>query len=376
MTSQPSTAAGDARIRVGLDHWIFTDQHRGGISRYFAGMVGHMPEFGVDPKVLAPLYINDSLRSAPTGLVWGRPLPWSRRNQLISKAIGRSLAVPLAKLTGVQVVHETYFSRTRTAPKEVPVVLTMYDMIHEILPDHFFATDSTLTNKPISIDRADWIICISEQTRRDLVRFYPQAETKSSVVYFGFDPRFQPDPARPKLHERPYILYVGARRKYKNFMGLLDGYAQSRLPAEGIALVCIGDGPFRPEEQAAIDRSGLGDRILQREASDQELQSWYQHALLFAYPSLYEGFGIPPLEAMAADCPVVAVRAASVPEVCGDAAEFAEPDAPETMVRALEAVALSPERAADLRARGREQTGKFSWRKCAAETCEVYKLLV
>jgi glycosyltransferase involved in cell wall biosynthesis len=376
MSSQPSTIGGNARIRVGLDHWIFTDQHRGGISRYFAGMVGHMPEFGVDPKVLAPLYINDSLRSAPKDLVWGRPLPWSRRNQVISKAVGRTLAVPLARMTGAQVVHETYFSSTRTAPKKVPVVLTMYDMIHEIYPGHFHPDDSTVTNKPISIARADWIICISEQTRRDLIRFYPQAEAKSSVVYFGFDQRFQPDPSRPRLHERPYILYVGVRRKYKNFLGLLSGYAQSRLPQEAIDLVCIGGGEFEAKEREAIERSGVSRMVHRLEASDEALQSWYQHALLFAYPSLYEGFGIPPLEAMAADCPVVAVRAGPVPEVCGDAAQFAEPDAPETMVQALEAVALSPERAADLRLRGREQIGKFSWRKCAAETCNVYKSLV
>ncbi len=362
-------------LRVAFDHWIFTDQPRGGISRGFAGMIPHMHEVGIVPKVTAPLYVADALRRVDRQDVWGMHLPFSRPSQLVAKAIGRATSRPLARLFCAQVVHETYYSARPTAPAGVPVVLTVYDMIHELYPELFHATDSTLRNKPIALARADRILCISDHTRRDLLRFYPQVADKAMTVLFGFDANFSTAPEGQRVHPRPFILYLGIRRSYKNFDGLLEAYAQSQLPSEGIDLICVGDGPLRPSEAALAERLGIGDRVIQREADDGTLRRLYRDAILFAYPSLYEGFGIPPLEAMAAGCPVVAVRAASVPEVCGDAAEYGEPGDVGSLADALDRVALSPTHADALRKAGREQSGRFSWRRCAHETAAIYRTL-
>ena len=256
------------------------------------------------------------------------------------------------------------------------MVLTVYDMIHELYPDLFHPTDSTLVNKPLALARADRILCISEHTRSDLIRFYPEVADKTSVVHLGFDARFAAPSALGRQHSRPFILYVGIRRGYKNWDGLVEAYARSCLPAEEVDLLCVGDGPFRPQEAALLDRLGVVAKVIQREADDRELQALYRDAVLFAYPSLYEGFGIPPLEAMAVDCPVVAVRAASVPEVCGNAAEYGEPGDLDSLAAALERVALSPSRAGELRAEAKRQLTKFSWERCAAENAAIYRGLV
>jgi glycosyltransferase involved in cell wall biosynthesis len=164
-------------------------------------------------------------------------------------------------------------------------------------------------------------------------------------------------------------------RGYKNFEGLLAAYASSdRLKAE-LDLVCVGGGAFSADEQGRIADAGLAAKVFQYDANDTALQAFYRGAQLFVYPSLYEGFGIPPLEAMAADCPTVCMHVSSMPEVCGEAVEYAYPDQPESLRAAVERVALSDERANELRAAGRERLKLFSWRECARQHSELYKSL-
>lgn len=230
--------------------------------------------------------------------------------------------------------------------------------------------------KTASINRAEWIICISEHARQDLIRFHPHVADRTSVVHLGFDPPTAAPEDTVRPHQRPYLLYVGMRRDYKNFTGLVEAFAaSSRLPHD-FDVVCVGDEPFRPSECDALASAGVAGNFLQVEADDAALQKWYSHACLFVYPSLYEGFGIPPLEAMAAGCPVVATRVSSVPEVCGDAAEYAYPEDSDSLRAALEHVAYSEERAQALRALGHQRHKQFSWDKCARETTAIYKSLL
>jgi glycosyltransferase involved in cell wall biosynthesis len=200
-------------------------------------------------------------------------------------------------------------------------------------------------------------------------------EDRVSVVHLGFDPSPLND-LPPQLHDRPYLLYVGMRRDYKNFMGLVAAFAASERLRRDFDVVCIGDGPFRPHEREALREAGVVTNFKQFAADDEALRAWYHHAHLFVYPSLYEGFGIPPLEAMAADCPVVAIKVSSVPEVCGEAAEYALPGSRESLQIAMEHVAYSPVRADDLRRLGRDRLKRFSWHKCASETSQIYRSIL
>jgi glycosyltransferase involved in cell wall biosynthesis len=360
---------------VAFDHRIFAYQRYGGVSRYFTRLVEHLPEFQFDSKIISPLYITEYLRGLPKGSVWGRYVATSDKATRRAFLLGEMLHRPLALAYGTDIVHETYHHPRHLAPKGAKIVVTIYDMIHEILPPGE-ATAAVKRDIALQVARADSVICISESTRQDLLQVHPEIGAKTEVVLLGFDPVDAAPPATPQ-HGRPYLLYVGMRwRGYKNFDGLLSAYAASEPLKSQFDLVCVGGGQFSPEESQKIEAAGLGGKVFQYAADDAALQNFYRHAQLFVYPSVYEGFGIPPLEAMAANCPVVCMRVSAMPEVCGDAAEYATPDQPESLQAAMEKVALSAERADGLRSAGRERLNLFSWRECARQTSEIYKSLL
>lgn len=362
-------------IRVVFDHRIFAVQTHGGISRYFAGIAPLLGGHGFAPRLVAPLHHNEYLAKLPGGLIWGRRIPEFRGSRRLALAVDGAMARALAKLAKAQIVHETYFGDTRHAPSSAAIVLTVYDMIHELFGEAS-GSAAARVDKSAAIARADRILCISHSTLNDLLRFYPEAEPRASVTHLGFDAAIFSGAATATPQGRPYLLHVGQRGVYKNFAGLLGGYAASpRLQAD-FDLVCAGGPPFDRAELSAIAGLGLQGRVHRRAADDATLSQLYAGAALFVYPSLYEGFGIPPLEAMAASCPVVAVNASSVPEVCGDAAHYAADGSPEALRTAIEEVVYSSDRQARLRAEGARRLALFTWERTAAATARCYRELV
>jgi glycosyltransferase involved in cell wall biosynthesis len=362
------------RLRVAFDHRIFSHQKHGGISRYFARVLQCLPEFGVDSKIISPLYQSEYLGGLPEGSVWGRPFEYTPKRLRAAEILGEALNRPLSYVYGADISHETYHHFRRIAPSKSRIVITVYDMIHE-----FFRVgdlhEYVRRNLTAAVARADSIICISESTRRDLLRFYPDVGDRAVVSHFGFDPIMGME-AGERPYQRPYLLYVGMRwNMYKNFHGLVEAYRSSPQLRSTFDLVFVGGGPFTGEERELLEAAGIADRAVQRSADDGALWRYYRHASAFVYPSLYEGFGIPPLEAMAADCPVVAMHVSSMPEVCGDAAEYAYPDQPGSLQAAIEKVVFS-DRADALREAGRDRLKLFSWRKCAQEHADIYRGLV
>jgi glycosyltransferase involved in cell wall biosynthesis len=162
----------------------------------------------------------------------------------------------------------------------------------------------------------------------------------------------------------------------KNFTTLLIAYSQSSVLRSGFDLICVGGGELSSQERKALRDSGLMEKVRQLEADDALLAALYAHAALFVYPSLYEGFGLPLLEAMRCGCPVACSNAGSMPEIAGDGALFFDPDAPEEMQSVLESIVLSEYLADTLRVRGYERERKFSWEQCVSRTAELYRLVV
>lgn len=364
-----TAASGVEPLTVLFDHRIFIEQEHGGISRYFAAMINELPEFGIRPRVFSPLHVNAYLSDLPAPLRTGYRLKRDTRLRFAARRINQLLTPLAARAAGAKLVHETYFGYARSAPAGVPTVLTVYDMIVE---RYGAANDPVAARKRAAIERADWVACISESTRRDMLALYPDAERKSSVTLLGFDA--PPADFGPPPIERPYLLHVGGRHGYKNFGGLLEAYAGSaRLMAE-FDIVAAGV-PFLADERARIADLGLRERVHQCRASDAQLQSCYRHAAAFVYPSLYEGFGIPPLEAMAVGCPVVTMRNSSIPEVCGAAAEYAASETAGALRAAIEAVVFSPSRREALRLAGEANLARFSWARCAEQTAAIYRAL-
>lgn len=372
-------------MRVTFDAQIFCSQEFGGISRYFASLAREMSTMqDVDLRIVAPLYFNAYLGSLPAGLVWGRKVGRPSKLDLPVRATSLLAADFLQRFPRPDIVHKTYYYPLPRTPRGVRGVVTVYDMIHEKYPQSYSSRDPIARWKERTVAEADHVICISEQTRRDLLSMYEVPEDKVSVTYLGNDSLESLLTGESAFEFRtrilgadvPYLLYVGSRDGYKNFGGLLRAFAMSPWLQEHFHLLCFGGGALSNAECRLIAQSGLTERVRQIGGSDAVLASCYRHAALFVYPSLYEGFGIPPLEAMSLDCPVACSNTSSIPEVVGDAAAYFDPADSEAIRAALEAALGSTALCASLVERGRLRRELFSWRRCAQETVDIYRKVI
>jgi glycosyltransferase involved in cell wall biosynthesis len=363
-------------VRIVYDHQIFGAQKFGGISRYFCAVAREINELpGQSAQIVAPIYRNVHLRSVAGPFVTGWHVPALRRTERITRLISTVLFPALARRFRPSVVHETYYSPRATYPDGVARVLTVFDMAHERFPDDFPRGDTTAAAKASAIARADQIICISRHTRDELTRFHRVPPERVRVIHLGFD-RLEAGglPASDLVGARPYLLYVGARNGYKNFGRLVEAYADSPLLRRSVRIVCVGGAPLSDDERRGFAERGLSDGDVVRVVGrDRELASLYSAAALFVYPSLYEGFGIPPLEAMALGCPVACSRTSSIPEVVGDAAELFDPTNAESIKHSIERVVFAPSLREELVRRGGARVTEFSWARCAGETMEAYR---
>ncbi len=365
-------------MKIVYDHQIFGWQKYGGISRYFFELANNIAiSNAADVSVLSPLFVNSYLPLASENLhVIGRKWPAIRRSGRLFRAVNQLMASALMRNLSPDIVHETYYSKHRNAPNNSRVVVTVFDMIHERFPTSFPAWDLTSREKALAVQRADHIICISEQTRKDLIEILNINPDDTSVVHLGFSLTQGHNHAEVKTAraDRPYFLYVGGRGGYKNFEGFIRAFvANSRLRA-GFDVIAFGGGAFSSTERSWLAQLGLvGDHVRQVSGDDVQLAELYRGAEAFVYPSLYEGFGIPPLEAMGFDCPVVCSNTSSVPEVVGDAGLFFDPGDVGSIENALVQITENTSLRSALVARGRKRIEFFSWEKCASETVDIYK---
>lgn len=362
-------------MKILFDHQIFCLAEYGGISRYYYELFSHLAAFLENKvEIFAPLYINEYLATPNSVVHKGIKIPRLSRIGMVGALGVDSLFAYLAlKLRrDVDIFHETYYSNLDYCPRSAKRIITVFDMIHEKFSDLSPGRKETRQAKAYAVKRADHIICISENTKRDLVELLKVSEKKVSVVYLGYS--FL-EKTRKKLlvREKRYILYVGKRSGYKNFTRLLRVYARSEMLRENFLLVCFGGGRFSSYERIFMKELGISlNRVLHFSGGDDVLAGLYGGAAVFVYPSVYEGFGIPILEAMSLGCPVVCSNSSSLPEVTGEAAELFDPIDETKMRIAIERVVSSPERSQLLVDRGYERIKQFSWERCAQDTLDVY----
>jgi glycosyltransferase involved in cell wall biosynthesis len=382
-------------MRIAYDHQIFSLQKTGGIARYFCRLAEQLSQThhpvgmteNVEVGIFAPFYRNQYLSHLPLGIVHGKQV-----NDYLPKTAGLMVGVNgwLGRNKISQwhpdLVHETYFSKTRSATQKTPVVLTVFDMISEHggrpgerSPSIQALVKMRLSDKYAAVQRADHVICISEQTRQDLITFFGTPEHKVSVAYLGCDglPLTQRKESDRKNAQRPFLLYVGLRGGYKNFAALLHAIASSTRLKSTFDLIAFGGGPLTPAEQTLIKDLGFNPgQVRQSGGDDHALAKSYQKASALVYPSTYEGFGLPPIEAMSQQCPVICSDTSSIPEIVGDAGEYFDPLQPESITEAIERVIFSPERTRALIAKGLERAKFFTWNRCAEQHLSVYQSLI
>lgn len=365
---------------IAYDHQIFSLQQFGGISRYFCELAVRVPGIaGMSTQVVAPLYFNAHLASSTAPRIGHhRPVPFRGAGRLY-RWFNRTAGPAAMRRLDPQLVHWTYF-KPYEAPPGTRTVVTVYDMIHELFAKDFPASDGTSADKRRCVAAASHVICISQSTKDDLMRLFDVPPEKISVTHLGFSHAFSaPDaaPARVSHDARPYLLYVGQRQGYKGFDIALRAYASSKALRDDFDFVAFGGFAFGEPEAALLRGLGLRDGSVRRVAGgDELLAAAYRGAHAFVYPSLYEGFGIPPLEAMGCGCPVVCANTSSLPEVVGSAAETFDPASVDALCEALERVCFDDARRATLIDAGKLRAAMFSWDRCAAETADVYRRLL
>jgi glycosyltransferase involved in cell wall biosynthesis len=362
-------------MRIAFDWQIFCVQSYGGVSRYFARLLEHLRARGEDGRIFAPVHRNRYVARLPSAAVMGIGLarypPKTTRAFLALNSVVAKRALARWR---PEVVHETYFNRRPFTAAGSASIVTVHDMIHERFPGDFPRSDPTSRLKRAAVARAAQVICVSESTRRDLLELFDVDESKVTVVHLGFDRMSRGEaPARGESG-RPYLLYVGQRAGYKNFAGLVAAVGSSRALRDELDIVAFGGGPFAAPELQLIAAAGLGrDQVRQVAGDDELLGRTYAAASALVYPSLYEGFGLPPLEAMAHDCPVIASGTSSMPEIIGDAGELFDPSSPAEIAGAIQRVIYSPSRIHELVRNGRRRLESFTWDSCAAQTLHVYR---
>jgi glycosyltransferase involved in cell wall biosynthesis len=272
--------------------------------------------------------------------------------------------------------HPTYYSKTLGKVKaSTKVVVTVYDMVCELYPEQFSNAEAEIESKKISIERADHIICISENTKKDLINFYNIHQDKIDVIYLASSletKNTEMEESKVTL-SKPYILYMGSRRTaYKNFYVVLDAFDKGGFSRD-FDLLCFGSGGLSNSELKTFASRGLINSVQYARGNDSFLADIYKKAACLVYPSFYEGFGFPTLEAMSLDCPVIAANSGSIPEVAGDAAILFDPQSVDCLIESLKRLLYSCDLTETLRQAGRSRSGKFSWEITAEKTLGVYK---
>lgn len=277
------------------------------------------------------------------------------------------------------IIHETYFFKDYyISPKSVKII-TVHDLIHEKFPQFFPKNDQTIAYKKLAIKKADKIICISDNTRNDLLEIYNIDEKKVFTVHHGVDLGNKLDDDhfnKKKQNKTPFILYVGNRDGHKNFKILLNAFCQSKKIHDNFNLVLFGGGHLNKQELEIIRKSEIDiNKIQVTDGEDEKLIQLYQRAKVFVITSLYEGFGMPVLEAMNNSCPVIASNKSSIPEVGSSAAQYFDPENLEELMEILHDILFNDSKLNEMINDGLSRSSQFTWEKSAHKTLKIYKSL-
>jgi glycosyltransferase involved in cell wall biosynthesis len=385
--------------------------HKAGLGRYAEELIGALTSDPARRNEYVAFY-HDATTAKPSRNIASLacittpqpPYPWRLRallaqllnlsqDSLLLSASAHSSLVNRQSST-----HNLFHATEHLLPrfKHLRTVFTLHDLIFRFFPQHHLPRNRMYLTlaMPLFLRRSERIICVSEQTRRDVQRLYRVPDAKLRVIYEGVDPRFRrvTDPAalqraqeRYKLPQR-FILAVGTIEPRKNLSTLFDAYAtllkdpsvNLQSPISNLNVVVAGKQGWLVEStlQAVRERGLEGKVQFTGYVADEDLSALYTLAEAFAFPSVYEGFGLPPLEALACGTPVVCSNASSLPEVMGDAALLVSPLDARAWTLALGRVLADAPLRQDLAARGPQQAVRFTWADAARQTRAVYDELL
>jgi len=381
-------------MKILFDSQIFDEQKYGGISRYYSELIRafrqsekikcELPIRNTDNEYLSKLNFikNKNIKPHFLSNIKGKFLLYKALD-VFDKNSNRNLVIKKLKEQDFDIFHPTYYDPYfLNYLNNKKLVLTVYDMIHERFPKYFNPhKNKTIQNKKRLILKADKIIAISENTKRDIIKFYNVPEEKIKVIHLAnsLSPVDMRPNNAPELPEK-FILYVGGRSVYKNFIYFIESITPLLKKDPDLKLIVAGgykgNNKFSQKEIKLFSYLNIENQIFQYSVNDQTLAYFYNQAKCFIFPSLYEGFGIPILEAFACSCPVLASNSSSLPELGGEAAIYFNPVDKMSILNAVESVVYNEDLRQSMILKGREQLKKFSWQKTAQETLSLYESIL
>lgn len=383
-------------MKVVFDHQIFQQQRTGGISKSFCEFIPFLKENGVDwnlsvvqsdnlylsrilpPGSFSPVrrdysHVPALFSSRKLGAYWFTLLDRLRIRRT-AESLNKSLSVKTLEKGDFDVFHPTYFHPYFLEHlKGKPFVLTVHDLIPERFPEYFRAGDIQITGRKALLDKAQAIVAVSNNTKKDLMELYGVPAGKIAVIYHGA-PR-QDSPAGEPLVDAPYFLFVGARGFYKNFASFAQAFSAFSKEHPEVKVVCTGR-PLSQGEEDLLASLSIRDKVVPMQVSEEDLPGLYRHAIALVYPSRYEGFGMPLLEAFSFRCPVLTSPWSSLPEVGGDVALYLREDFSDFSDQLTHLYTMAPSQREELIQAGTERAAAFSWEKTAAQYADIYQSLL
>ena len=376
--------------KVLYDYQAFAMQTHGGVSRCFMELYKHLPgsvNAQIAIKESDNVYIKDieSVKPAHDRYnkficrynFWGKGHLHLWYDKLTQGGYypdyNKNYAIELLKKGAFEVFHPTFFSDYFLPYLNGrPFVLTIHDMIPELYPQYFSRDDIQVVMKKKLAPLASAIIAVSENTKKDIIRILGIPDNKIHVIYHGCS--FPHTSKREIQISNPYLLYVGDRNNYKNFDLFVQYVTPFLLSHAEMRVMCTGRS-FNCKEKELFTKHQLEERFVHYwVSSDDEFFSLYHQALCFVYPSEYEGFGIPILEAYKAGCPVLLNNASCFPEIAGDAAVYFHMDSIDSdIVEKLEKIYSYSEKERNaLLAKQQERLALYSWEQSANQMAKIY----
>ncbi len=349
-------------MKIIFDNIIYSLQSCGGISVVWTNLLGHILGKECDVTMLEYDGAADNISRRTLAITQDHMVRRRMRLLKVMRFFNPRISREMTEDRPF-IFHSSYY-RTCSNPLAINVT-TVHDFAYELFVGNSLLRWLHCRQQYRAIRKADHVVCISENTRKDLHRFLPDVDMKKvSVIYNGVDARFT---HLPESKMEDYVLYVGKRDRYKNFNAIVKPLAELgyKLKIAGVAL--------DEDEVEYMNESGLQYEYCGK-VDDEELNRLYNGAICLLYPSLYEGFGLPVLEAQMAGCPVIACNTSSIPEVIGDANLLLDDITTETLKEKLLMV-TDPDKRKDIIARGLENTRRFSWKKMAEDYWKLYNEL-
>ena len=370
-------------MKILYDYQVFQWQRFGGISRYFFKLLNEFKEMpNIECDLALKYTVNEHLKQGYN--FKKRPYAYSSNRYLksgfyrLTKTVNMFCASKKLKKGEFDIFHPTYYERYHIHRTTKPTVLTVYDMIHEKFHEYFEHSKETSKNKKELCEAATAILAISENTKKDLIELFNIPKEKIIVTYLsgGFEKAKYNKSIAQFLPSR-YILFVGHRGGYKNFDRFLQSIVLIMEQDKDLYLICTG-AKFNTQEIEKIKYFGksIAKRIVHHFPNDEDFYTYYNRALAFVFPSIYEGFGIPTLEAFSANCPAILSNTSSLPEVGGEAVAYFDPYDVGNMEQVIKNVIYNEEKRTQMIDLGRERLKRFSWLKTAEETKKVYESVI